>query len=120
MTERGLEEAKQKSVLEAEEPNKGFGDIKPKGNLRAKKAKSNLKTKAAKDISKSELDTKKLDDDFDKFIKQLEEIDTRLPTKDFRKKNKVKKSTRRTQDHKKFLSSNTSEKKRVGAQKESR
>ena len=68
MTERGLEEAKQKSVLEAEEPNKGFGDIKPKGNLRAKKAKSNLKTKAAKDISKSELDTKKLDDDFDKFI----------------------------------------------------
>jgi hypothetical protein len=111
MTERGLEEAKQKSVLEAEEPNKGFGDIKPKGNLRAKKAKSNLKTKAAKDISKSELDTKKLDDDFDKFIKQLEEIDTRLPTKDFRKKNKAKKSTRRTQDHKKFLSSNTSEKK---------
>lgn len=111
MTERGLEEAKQKSVLEAEEPNKGFGDINPKGNLRAKKAKSNLKTKASKDISKSELDTKKLDDDFDKFIKQLEEIDTRLPTKDFRKKNKAKKSTRRTQDHKKFLSSNTSEKK---------
>ncbi|MEE3008217.1 MAG: DEAD/DEAH box helicase [Pseudomonadota bacterium] len=111
MTERGLEEAKQKSVLEAEEPNKGFGDIKPKGNLRAKKAKSNLKTKALKDISKSELDTKKLDDDFDKFIKQLEEIDTRLPTKDFRKKNKAKKSARRTQDHKKFLSSNTSEKK---------
>ena len=111
MTERGLEEAKQKSVLEAEEPNKGFGDINPKGNLRAKKANSNLKTKASKDISKSELDTKKLDDDFDKFIKQLEEIDTRLPTKDFRKKNKAKKSTRRTQDHKKFLSSNTSEKK---------
>ena len=110
-TERGLEEARQKSVLEAEEPNKGFGDINPKGNLRAKKAKSNLKTKASKDISKSELDTKKLDDDFDKFIKQLEEIDTRLPTKDFRKKNKAKKSTKRTQDHKKFLSSNTSEKK---------
>jgi hypothetical protein len=38
MTERGLEEAKQKSVLDAEEPNKGFGDIKPKGNLRAKKS----------------------------------------------------------------------------------
>ncbi|MEC8751765.1 MAG: hypothetical protein VXX56_06365, partial [Pseudomonadota bacterium] len=64
-----------------------------------------------KNISKSELDTKKLDDDFDKFIKQLEEIDTRLPTKDFRKKNKAKKSIRRTQDQKKFLSSNTSEKK---------
>ena len=53
--ERGSEEAKQKSVLEAEEPNKGFGDIKPKGNLRAKKAKSNLKTKAVKDISKKNL-----------------------------------------------------------------
>ena len=79
--------------------------------MRAKKAKSNLKTKASKDISKSELDTKKLDDDFDKFIKQLEEIDTRLPTKDFRKKNKAKKSTKRKQDHKKSLSSNTSEKK---------
>ena len=87
--------------------------------MRAKKAKSNHKTKASKNISKSELDTKKIDDDFDKFIKQLEEIDTRLPTKDFRKKNKAKKSIRRTQDQKKFLSSNTSEKKRVGAQKES-
>ena len=117
-TERGFEEAKQKSVLEAEEPNKGFGDINPKGNLRAKKAESNPKTKASKDISKSDLDTKKLDYDFDKFIKQLEEIDTRLPTKDFRKKNRAKKSTRRTQDHKKFLSSNTSEKKmRWGAKR---
>ena len=94
--ERGLEEAKQKSALEAEKPNKGLEDIKPKGKLRAKKAKGNLKTKASNDILKSERDTKKLDDDFDKFIKQLEEIDTRLPTKDFRKKNKVKKSTRRT------------------------
>ncbi len=119
-TDHGLEEAKRKSVLEAEEPNKGFRDINPKGNLRAKKAESNPKTKASKDISKSDLDTKKLDYDFDKFIKQLEEIDTRLPTKDFRKKNRAKKSTRRTQDHKKFLSSNTSEKKCVGAQKESR
>ena len=109
--ERGLEEAKQKSALEAEKPNKGLEDIKPKGKLRAKKAKGNLKTKASNDISKSERDTKKLDDDFDKFIKQLEEIDTRLPTKDFRKKNKEKKSIRRTRDHKKSLSSNTSEKK---------
>ena len=117
-TDHGLEEAKRKSVLEAEEPNKGFRDINPKGNLRAKKAESNPKTKASKDISKSDLDTKKLDYDFDKFIKQLEEIDTRLPTKDFRKKNRAKKSTRRTQDHKKFLSSNTSEKKmRWGAKK---
>ena len=117
-TDHGLEEAKRKSVLEAEEPNKGFRDINPKGNLRAKKAESNPKTKASKDISKSDLDTKKLDYDFDKFIKQLEEIDTRLPTKDFRKKNRAKKSTRRTQDHKKFLSSNTSEKKmRWGAKR---
>ena len=99
---------------------RGLEDIKPNGNLRAKKAKTNLKTKASNDISKSEPDTKKLDDDFDKFIKQLEEIDTRLPAKGFRKKNKKKKGTRRTQDHKKFLSSNTSEKKRLGSQKESR
>ena len=88
--------------------------------MRVKKAKSKAKTTASKDISKSELDTKKLDDDFDQFIKQLEEIDTRLPTKGFGKKNKKKKGTRRTQDHKKFLSSNTLEKKRVGPQKESR
>lgn len=119
-TERGLKEAKKKSVQEAEKPNKGLKDIKPKGNLRVKKGKSKAKTKALRDISKSELDTKKLDDDFDQFIKQLEEIDTRLPTKGFGKKNKKKKRTRRIQDHKKFLSSTTSEKKRFGSQKESR
>lgn len=88
--------------------------------MRVKKGKSKAKTKALRDISKSELDTKKLDDDFDQFIKQLEEIDTRLPTKGFGKKNKKKKRTRRIQDHKKFLSSTTSEKKRFGSQKESR
>ena len=107
-TERGLKESKKKSVQEAEKPNKGLKDIKPKGNLRVKKGKSKAKTRASRDISKSELDTKKLDDDFDQFIKQLEEIDTRLPTKGFGKKNKKKKRTRRIQDHKKFLSSTTS------------
>ena len=85
--------------------------------MRVKKGKSKAKTKASRDISKSELDTKKLDDDFDQFIKQLEEIDTRLPTKGFGKKNKKKKRTRRIQDHKKFLSSTTSEKNALGHKK---
>ena len=83
---------RKRSFLEAEEPNKGLEDIKPKGNLRAKKAKSNLKTKASKDISKSELDTKKLDDDFDNSIKQLEEIDTRLQKENKKKRESIKRT----------------------------
>ena len=50
---------------------------------------------------KVDLDEKKLDEDFDKFIKQLDEIDTRPPSKGFKKKNKKIKSSKRTENHKK-------------------
>ena len=69
--------------------------------MKGDRSKVNLNTNDTTKTSKIGLDDKKLDEDFDKFIKQLDEIDTRPPSKGFKKKNKKIKSSKRTEDHKK-------------------
>ena len=68
--------------------------------MKGDRSKVNLNTNAPKNTSKIDLNDKKLDEDFDKFIKQLDEIDTRPPSKGFKKKNKKIKSSKRTEDQK--------------------
>ena len=84
-----------------EKTKKDLKRLETKGNFKGEKAKVNLETSAPKNTLKVDLDDKKLEEDFDKFIKQLDEIDTRPPSKGFKKKNKKIKSSKRTENHKK-------------------
>tara|TARA_B100001093_G_scaffold299700_1_gene285778 strand:- start:172 stop:1221 length:1050 start_codon:yes stop_codon:yes gene_type:complete len=86
--------------LKHEKPKKDIERVEPKGNLKGDRPKVNLNTNAPKNTSKIDLNDKKLDEDFDKFIRQLDEIDTRPPSKGFKKKNKRIKSSKRTEDQK--------------------
>jgi hypothetical protein len=96
-----LGKAKITPVLKHEKPKKDIKRVEPKGSLKGDRSKVNLNTNDTTKTSKIGLDDKKLDEDFDKFIKQLDEIDTRPPSKGFKKKNKKIKSSKRTEDHKK-------------------
>lgn len=97
----GLGKAKITPVLKHEKPKKDIKRVEPKRSLKGDRSKVNLNTNDTTKTSKIGLDDKKLDEDFDKFIKQLDEIDTRPPSKGFKKKNKKIKSSKRTEDHKK-------------------
>ena len=64
--------------------------IEPDTNSKVDSGKPDFKTKVPKRPSKIDLNEKKLDEDFDNFIKQLDEIDTKPPSKNFKKKSKKK------------------------------
>ena len=64
--------------------------IEPDTNSKVDSGKPDFKNKAPKRPSKIDLNEKKLDEDFDNFIKQLDAIDTKPPSKNFKKKSKKK------------------------------
>ena len=73
-----------------ETQKKNVKKIKPHDNSKNDSGNTDLKNKASKASLKIDLNEKKLDEDFDNFIKQLEEIDTKPPSKIFKKKSKKK------------------------------
>ena len=94
--------------LKHETLKKNLKKIKPHANSKNEADKPNLKNKASKGPSKIDLNEKKLDEDFDNFIKQLDEIDTKPPSKNFKKKSKKKiRLSKSTGDRKKLPSSDS-------------
>ncbi len=86
----GVENVEINPSLKHETLKKNVKKIKPHDNSKNDSGKTDLKNKASKASLKIDLNEKKLDEDFDNFIKQLDEIDTKPPSKIFKKKSKKK------------------------------
>ena len=104
----GIENIEINPSLKNETVKKNVKKIEPHTNPTNDSGKSSLKNKVSKGPSKIDLNEKKLDEDFDNFIKQLDEIDTKPPSKNFKKKSKKKiRLSKSTRDRKKLPSSDS-------------
>ena len=104
----GIKNVEINPSLKHETLKKNVKKIKPHDNSKNDSSKTDLKNKVSKGPSKIDLNEKKLDEDFDNFIKQLDEIDTKPPSKNFKKKSKKKiRLSKSTGDRKKLPSSDS-------------